>query len=167
MNKNKIRLAAPLQFDSIVDGSGLRTVIFCQGCYHNCLNCHNPQTHNMNGGFEEDIDKVIDDILNVKFQSGVTLSGGDPMYQVDKCIKIVKKLKEHNINIWCYTGFEYEFLITKQIYRDFLQYIDVLVDGKYIHSLQDYDLQFKGSSNQRIIDIKKSLKENKIILYKV
>lgn len=164
---NQVILAAPITLDSIVDGPGFRSVLWFQGCSHKCAGCINPQTHDINNGINVNIDNIINDILQVKLQSGVTLSGGDPLYQIEACIQIVKKLKEHNINIWCYTGFEYEYLITKQIYKDCLQYIDVLVDGPFIEVLQDYNLQFKGSSNQRIIDIQKSLQENKIILWEM
>lgn len=160
-----IRLASSLVFDSIVDGPGLRTVIFLQGCTHNCLNCQNPQTHDFNGGFEVDINIVIEKILNKKMQSGVTFSGGDPMNQAEQCARIAKELKNHNINIWCYTGFTYDFLTQKQVYRDFLQYIDVLVDGVFVEELKSYELQFRGSSNQRLIDVQKSLQENKVILW--
>jgi len=160
-----IRLASSLVFDSIVDGPGLRTVIFLQGCTHNCLNCQNPQTHDFNGGFEVDINIVIEKILNKKMQSGVTFSGGDPMNQAEQCARIAKELKNHNINIWCYTGFTYDFLTQKQVYRDFLQYIDVLVDGVFVEELKSYELQFRGSSNQRLIDVQKSLQENKVVLW--
>lgn len=160
-----IKLASQILFDSIVDGPGLRTVIFFQGCTHNCLNCQNPQTHDFNGGFDIDINIVIEKVLNKKLQSGVTFSGGDPMSQAEQCIQIAKELKKHNINIWCYTGFTYDFLIQRPIYNDFLQYIDVLVDGVFVDELKSYELQFRGSSNQRLIDVQKSLKENKIILW--
>lgn len=160
-----IKLASQILFDSIVDGPGLRTVIFFQGCTHNCLNCQNPQTHDFNGGFDIDINIVIEKVLNKKLQSGVTFSGGDPMSQAEQCTQIAKELKKHNINIWCYTGFTYDFLIQRPIYNDFLQYIDVLVDGVFVDELKSYELKFRGSSNQRLIDVQKSLKENKIILW--
>jgi anaerobic ribonucleoside-triphosphate reductase activating protein len=161
----KIYLASKIQFDSIVDGTGLRSVIWFQGCTHNCPGCQNPQTHSFKGGFEIDIDDIINEILSNSMQTGVTLSGGDPFFQYEGVTEITKILKEQNINIWCYTGFKFEELIKKQEYNNLLQYINVLVDGPYIESLKSYDLKFKGSSNQRIIDVQKSLQENKIILW--
>lgn len=160
-----IKLASQILFDSIVDGPGLRAVVFFQGCSHNCPSCQNPQTHSFNGGFESDTNNIINKILSNSMQTGVTFSGGDPFFQYKGVTEIAKILKEQNINIWCYTGFKFEELIKKQEYKNLLQYINVLVDGPYIESLKSYDLKFKGSSNQRIIDIQKSLKENKIILW--
>jgi anaerobic ribonucleoside-triphosphate reductase activating protein len=87
------------------------------------------------------------------------------MNQAEQCARIAKELKNHNINIWCYTGFTYDFLTQKQVYRDFLQYIDILVDGVFIEELKSYELQFRGSSNQRLIDVQKSLQENKVVLW--
>jgi anaerobic ribonucleoside-triphosphate reductase activating protein len=98
-------------------------------------------------------------------QSGVTFSGGDPLSQCEAALDIAKKLKEKNINIWCYTGFEYETLIKNKSSKEFLEYIDVLVDGPYIEKLKSYDLKFKGSSNQRVINVQESLKQNKIVLW--
>ena len=163
----KIKLATEINIDSIVDGPGLRTTIFCQGCPHGCQGCHNPQTHDINGGFEKDIDELINEVLKVKLQTGVTFSGGDPFVQSKECGEIAKRLKENNINIWCYTGFLYEDLIKNKITYEFLKYVDVLVDGKFIEDLKSYDLIFKGSSNQRIIDVQKSLDKNEVILYTV
>ena len=155
----KVRLAADVTYDSIVDGPGLRTVIWFQGCKWNCKGCHNPQTHNMLGGFEIDIDKLINGI-DLTLQAGVTLSGGDPFFQQEAVKEICKKLKEKNINIWCYTGFLFEELIEKYDY--ILKYIDVIVDGPFMINKKDLNLIFKGSSNQRIIDVQKTLKEGKI-----
>ena len=152
-----IRLAGSILFDSIVDGPGLRAVVFFQGCTHNCKGCQNPQTHSFEGGFKSNTNNIVKEILNNPMQTGVTLSGGDPFFQYEGVTEIAKILKEQNINIWCYTGFKFEELIKKQEYKNLLQYINVLVDGPYIESLKSYDLKFKGSSNQRIIDVQKSL----------
>ena len=101
----EIRLAAHLQPDSIVDGEGIRTVVWTQGCPHNCKGCHNPGTHDFNGGFLVDVDEIIEELRSIEGQDGITLSGGDPMCQSDACIEICKAAKEMGLNVWCYTGF--------------------------------------------------------------
>ena len=162
----KIRLSSKISTDSVVDGRGLRTVIWCQGCPHDCAGCHNPDTHCFSGGFEQEVDELVQQISEVQMQSGVTFSGGDPMMQATSCAKIARQLKESGINIWCYTGFDFEELLTKTDCLHFLQYIDVLVDGKFDIALKSYELLFKGSANQRIIDVPASLQQNQVILYK-
>ena len=160
----KIRLAASLQPDSIVDGEGIRTVIWTQGCSHHCKGCHNPQTWSFEDGYLVDVDSVIKEIDSLTGQDGITLSGGDPFYQVEACTLIAKHCKEKKLNVWCYTGFLYEDLIKDTKMLELLKYIDILVDGPFVLSQRSLDLYFKGSSNQRIIDVPNSLKENKIVL---
>lgn len=161
-----IRLAGELTSDSVVDGPGLRTVIWCQGCTHNCPECHNPATHPVEGGFLKDADTLIEEILALELQSGVTFSGGDPMLQCASCAYIARKLKENKINIWCYTGYTFEELTKMPVARDFLSYIDVLVDGRFVSEQKSYDLVFRGSANQRIIAVPESLREKRVILRK-
>lgn len=165
----KIRLASNLMFDSIVDGQGLRIVVWTQGCLFNCYKCHNPNTHDVNGGELYDIDELIKRIVEYPLKDGVTFSGGDPFYQLDEIEYMIKKLKEHHINVWAYTGDTYEHMIDQNNpFRDknldVLSNIDILVDGPFVFTLADMSLQFRGSSNQRIIDVQKSLKENKTII---
>ena len=160
----QIRLAASLQPDSIVDGEGIRTVIWTQGCNHHCKGCHNSETWSFKDGYLVDVDSVIKEIDGLNGQDGITLSGGDPFYQAEACALIAKHCKENNLNVWCYTGFLYEDLIKDDQYLELLKYIDVLVDGPFILEQRSLDLYFKGSSNQRIIDVPNSLKENKIVL---
>ena len=160
----KIRLAAPLQPDSIVDGEGVRTVVWTQGCSHNCKGCHNPTTHDFKGGFEVDTKELIEEIIELEGQEGITFSGGDPMFQTEACIEIAKYAKENNLDIWCYTGFKFEDIVNIPKFREFLKYIDVLVDGQYKDELHDFRLKYRGSSNQRVIDVKKSLKNKKVCL---
>lgn len=162
----QIRLAAPLQCDSIVDGEGIRTVIWTQGCSHHCVGCHNQGTWDFQGGFLEDVESVIRTISNLQGQDGITFSGGDPFFQVKPCLEIAKYCKEQGLNIWCYTGYTFEELLKlkNNLVREFLSYIDVLVDGKFILEQRSLDLTFKGSRNQRIIDVKKSLDNNETIL---
>jgi len=150
----KIRLASDLQLDSVVDGTGIRTVLWTQGCGHNCPGCHNPQTHDFNGGFEEEVEEIVEEIGYLEAQTGVTFSGGDPFYQQEACAIIAKSVHENNMDVWCYTGV-----------IDFLKQIDVLVDGKFIMARHSYSLKFRGSSNQRIIDVKKSLEQNAVVLH--
>lgn len=160
----KIRLAADLQTDSIVDGEGIRTVVWTQGCPHKCPGCHNPQTHDFDDGFLVDVDYIIDEIRNLKGQDGITLSGGDPVCQSEACVKICKAAKEIGLNVWCYTGFTYEKMLLNPKHRELLDYVDVLVDGKFILEEKSYDIYFRGSKNQRIIDVKKSIDEGRVVL---
>lgn len=164
----KIRLAHELQTDSIVDGEGIRTVIWTQGCPHHCNGCHNPRTFNYKGGFEADTDDIIKEISNVQLQDGVTFSGGDPMVQAEACAKIAKAAKELGLSIWTYTGYTFEELQEKAKENpgimEFLQYIDVLIDGRFILEEKSMDIYYRGSKNQRIIDVPKTLKRNRVIL---
>lgn len=165
----KIRLAADLQTDSIVDGLGIRTVIWTQGCSHNCPSCHNPVTHDFNGGELIELDEVIDALEDLTGQDGVTFSGGDPMFQPRQCSILAKKAHELGMNVWAYTGFTFEELIEKgnKDILDFLSNIDVLIDGKFELDKKSLDLEFRGSSNQRIIDVPKSLENHEVILYRL
>lgn len=164
----EIRLARDIQSDSIVDGEGIRTVIWTQGCIHNCKGCHNPDTHSFTDGFLIDIDIIKNKLNDLEGQSGVTFSGGDPMCQPKECAEIAKYVKKIGLNVWCYTGYTFERLmeISKKDKNigEFLKYIDVLVDGPFILSQKSFDVKFRGSKNQRIIDVVKSLKEGSVIL---
>ncbi len=160
----EIRLASDLQPDSIVDGPGIRTVIWTQGCSHNCKGCQNPTTHDFKGGFSVNIDEINKELDNLLGQQGITLSGGDPMFQAGACAKIAKHAKEIGLNVWCYTGFTYEQVLKSKEMMKLLKQTDVLVDGKFDINEFSLNLDFRGSRNQRIIDVQKSLKENKVIL---
>lgn len=159
----KLRLASALQQDSIVDGPGIRMVIWTQGCMHNCKGCHNPQTHDLTAGELIDSDELIAQMKEAQLQTGLTLSGGEPFLQSEALLPIVQAAKEMRLNIWAYSGFTYEQLISHEEYRNLLNYLDVLVDGKFMEEEKDYRLKFKGSKNQRIIDVQESLKQNKVI----
>ena len=161
----KIRLAADLQEDSIVDGNGIRTVIWTQGCSHNCPSCHNPSTHSFDGGELVDVEDVIERIENLSNQDGITFSGGDPMFQAKACSIIAKKIHELGMNVWAYTGFTFEELLDKgnKEILDFLSNIDVLIDGKFELSKKSLDIKFRGSSNQRVIDVPSSLELHKVV----
>lgn len=162
----KIRLASEITTESIVDGEGIRTVVWTQGCIHNCPGCQNPQTHSFDSGFLKDVDDLCQEIVNVPFQDGITLSGGDPLAQPKECAYIAKFCHEHGLNVWCYTGYVMEDLLNKMKketdIRELLENIDVLVDGPFIMSKLSFDTPFRGSKNQRIIDVKESIKNGKV-----
>ena len=162
----EIRLASDITTESIVDGEGIRTVIWTQGCIHNCPGCQNPQTHSFSSGFLKDVDELCNEIIDVPLQDGITLSGGDPLEQPKACAYIAKFCQEHGLNVWCYTGYVMEDILKKikknNDLKEFLLNVDVLVDGPFIMKELSYDTPFRGSKNQRIIDVKKSIKNNKV-----
>ena len=164
----KVRLAYPIQSDSIVDGEGLRSVIWFQGCKHYCKGCHNPETWNMNQGYEVDIEQLKKEIEELELQDGVTFSGGDPMFQPEALLYLLKVVKENGMNTWVYSGYTFdkllEIAIEKPIYHDILNNIDVLVDGLFELENKSLNVIFRGSTNQRIIDVKKSIKEGQVCL---
>lgn len=162
-----VRLAADIQPDSILDGSGIRTVIWFQGCLHNCKGCQNPETHDMNGGIVVDVDELKMKLKNLKYQSGITLSGGDPFFQPEAALEIVKFAKSVGLNVWAYTGFTYEALLSDKSRLDLLKNVDVLVDGKFMMDKKSLNCKFRGSTNQRLIDVKKSLEAGGVVLYDV
>ena len=164
-----IRLASKLQKDSIVDGEGIRAVIWTQGCPHHCPSCHNPETWDYNGGFSYDVEELKKEINSLDDEVGVTFSGGDPFEQAAQCLEIAKYVHSIGLNVWCYTGYTYEQLLKKgkeePVILDFLNEIDILVDGPFILKLKSYDIKFRGSKNQRLIKVKDSLKLGKVVLY--
>lgn len=140
-----------------VDGPGLRTSIYFAGCAHQCPGCHNPQSWNFSGGREMTISEIVNEIELHGFN--VTFSGGDPIYQLASLSLLSQKLKDRGYGIWCYTGFLFEELIAKPDIKQLFSTIDVLVDGPFIEAQRDLSLLFRGSANQRIIDITKSTAE--------
>lgn len=134
-----------------VDGPGLRTSIYLAGCAHRCPGCHNPQTWDFNAGEDMTVDELIEVITKADFN--VTLTGGDPIYQAEALIPLAKKIREYGYTIWLYTGFTFEQLQDMPIAMQLLEYIDTIVDGPFILEQRDTSLQFRGSSNQRIIKI--------------
>lgn len=137
-----------------VDGPGLRTSVYFAGCNHHCPGCHNPQSWDAAGGMEMTIDEIIAVIDENDFN--VTLSGGDPLMQVEGVTELARRLKEAGRNVWCYTGYTYEQVSASPRLSGVLPYIDVLVDGAFIESMRDVGLRFRGSSNQRLIDVARS-----------
>lgn len=151
--------------DSIVDGPGLRYTIFTQGCYHNCLGCHNPKSHSIDGGYLKDINEIIADIDENLLLDGITLSGGEPMLQIEPLIEICKTVKQRGLNIVIYSGFTFEQIIKDSKMRSLLELCDMLIDGKFDQDKKSLSLLYRGSSNQRLVNIQKSLKEQKVIEY--
>ena len=144
--------------ESIVDGDGIRYVIFTQGCPHHCVGCHNPQTHSFDGGKLVLIEDILDDISKrKKWIDGITISGGEPFCQTDQCSIIAERAQELGLTVWCYTGYLFENLYRQG--SELLKHIDVLVDGPFVQNEKSLELNFRGSRNQRVIDIPKSLKE--------
>lgn len=159
-NKNKTIRVAGIIRESMNDGTGFRCVIFAQGCPHHCPHCHNSQTWDKDGGTDYTVDELFDIIVNEEF-SDVTFSGGDPLFQVEGFTELAKMVKNKtNKTIWCYTGYTYENIIKDSKMAQILPFIDVLVDGPYMHSLRDTSLKFRGSSNQRIIELKNGVLHN-------
>ena len=156
--------------DSIVDGPGIRYVIFVQGCFHNCEGCHNPDSHDPAGGHDEDVDDIIKNIEKNPLLDGVTFSGGEPFLHAQTLCYIADKVHEMGLNVMCYTGFTIEELLagadSENKWRELLERIDILVDGPFILSERSVELNFKGSKNQRIIDVPKTLEKDEIILLK-
>ena len=160
-----------IKTDDMLNGDGLRVTCWVSGCNIGCFNCYNPQTWDFNSGipFTEEIMQEILYDLSKPYIKGCTLSGGHPLdpHNAPKVLEIVKRVKMvfPNKDIWIYSGYEWENIIKDETLREILKYTDVLVDGAYVDELRDISLPFRGSSNQKIIDVQKSLSENKIILW--
>lgn len=162
----RIRIAGITQ-DSIVDGKGLRFVVFTQGCPHHCPGCHNPETHPLWGGKLIEVQEVIEQMNANPLSDGLTLSGGEPFFQPYACAEIAKAAKESGLNVWCYSGYRLEELNAICGADELLRYVDVLVDGRFIEALRSLDLEFRGSRNQRVIDMNVYRETGKIhLLYK-
>ena len=159
---DKIRLAGIAQ-NSLVNGPGLRKVFFSQGCTHHCKNCFNPLTWSFEGGKLIEIDDLVAQVKEEYFFFVVTFSGGDPFEQADKFAILAKKLKDNKINIWCYTGYLWEDLLKHPEFMPLIQQVDVIVDGPFILAKRDISLLFRGSSNQRIIDVQQSLATGTVV----
>lgn len=151
--------------DTTVDGPGWRTSVYCAGCRHACPGCHNPETWPFTAGEAVSVADVFDRIAQT--EGNVTFSGGDPMYQAEGFAELARAIRERTTkNIWCYTGFTFEALLKMPAQRALLELVDVLVDGPFVESLKDPDLLFRGSSNQRLIDVKASLETGEVVLWK-
>lgn len=154
----KIRIAG-LVNDSIVDGPGFRLAVFAQGCPHHCPGCHNPQTHDFSGGHEVDVEEIITKMRKNPLLDGVTLTGGEPFCQPEACAEIARAARAAGLNVWCYTGYTFEELLCEEDAErlSLLHTLDVLVDGRFMLEKRTLECRFRGSSNQRLIDVPKSL----------
>ncbi len=165
-----------IKYNDIANGEGVRTSLFVSGCTHHCEHCFNPETWDFAYGdvFDETVEQSILDSLAPSHINGLTLLGGEPMEPANqkRLLPFVKRVKEQypDKTIWCYTGYLFDAELLKpsracaQWTREFLGYIDVLVDGEYVEALKDITLRFKGSSNQRIIDVPASLAQDRVVL---
>ena len=148
--------------DSIVDGEGIRDVVFFQGCPHHCEGCHNSQTWDYNGGTVYTAAQIVEELS--ESSNDITISGGEPLTQWNALIRLLQLIRSTTTKrVWLYTG--NRVTLNKGLYRYLAKYVDVIVDGKYMKDLRDTNLLFRGSSNQRIIDLPKSIKANRIVLW--
>jgi len=162
----KIRIAGTVN-DSIVDGPGLRFTVFTQGCPHHCPGCHNPATHDPMGGHDAQTEEIIDRMKKNPLLSGVTLSGGEPLMQPMSCLEIARAAHAAHLNVWIYTGYVWEALLQENDddRMALLREVDVLVDGPFLQEKRSLELDYCGSSNQRLIDVKASLAAGKAVLW--
>jgi anaerobic ribonucleoside-triphosphate reductase activating protein len=153
---DEIRLAGPIQSDSIVDGDGLRAVVWCQGCLRHCPGCHNPESWSETGGVVVSLDEVKERLSKMKGQAGLTFSGGEPMLQADACRQIATWAKQvMGWNVWSFTGFTYEELKQAGGAKwEFVKSLDALIDGPFVLAERDLTLKFRGSRNQRLLRLK-------------
>ncbi|MDO4261357.1 MAG: anaerobic ribonucleoside-triphosphate reductase activating protein [Eubacteriales bacterium] len=163
----KLRIAGTVQ-DSIVDGPGIRYVIFTQGCPHHCPGCHNPQTHDFAGGREADIQELLEQIFGNPVLSGVTLSGGEPFCQAEALLPVAEAVKARGKHLTVYTGYVLEELLKMEDrgVQRLLELTDLLVDGPFLLEKRDLTLPYRGSENQRVIDMGKSRAAGRLVLYR-
>ena len=156
-----IRIAGVVN-DSIVDGPGFRLAVFTQGCPHHCPGCHNPDTHDFQGGKTDTTERIVRMMKDNPLLDGITLTGGDPFCQAAACAELARAAREAGLNVWAYSGWTYEQLLhkaeTEPDVKELLSLTDVLVDGPFILAQRTLELRFRGSRNQRLIDVPASLK---------
>lgn len=166
---DSIRLAGIVR-ESIVDGPGIRFTVFCQGCPHACKGCHNPETHDFAGGKDVSIDRLLEEIDKDKLLAGVTFSGGEPFCQAEAFAELGRRVKERGLNITVFSGYTLEELMEmaegKSDIRELLELTDILIDGPFVNELRDLTLQFRGSSNQRVIDMNETRKTGETAIWK-
>jgi anaerobic ribonucleoside-triphosphate reductase activating protein len=162
----QLRIAGIIN-ESIVDGPGIRLVVFTQGCKHHCPGCHNPHTHSFEGGTLIDIDDIIKQMKGNPLLDGITLSGGDPFEQAEALSELAKKVKNMGYNVITYTGYTFEYILENKDknkgWDKLLGQTDILVDGRFEIAKKNILLKFRGSENQRIIDVRQSIITNSIV----
>lgn len=155
--------------DSIVDGPGLRYAVFVQGCSHRCPGCHNPESQSHCGGTVQSVESLVVQIKENGLVHDVTISGGEPFEQPEACAELARQLKEDGYGIWTYTGFQYEDLLRMSeevpAIGVLLDNTDVLVDGPFVQAKKSLMLKFRGSSNQRLIDMRKTREQNRVVAW--
>ena len=153
--------------DSIVDGPGLRFTVFTQGCPHRCPGCHNPETHDPQGGREVGVDELAARMEQDPLLRGLTLSGGDPFLQAGECARLARMVREKGLDVWTYTGYTYEELTAarRPDWDELLSCTDVLVDGPFVQAERSYAALFRGSANQRLIDMEKTRRSGQVVLW--
>ena len=162
LSTNSIRIL-DIKYGTSVDGIGLRTSLYCAGCENHCVGCHNPQSWDEYGCEAIEIEELFQ--LIVDADMNVTFTGGDPMFHPEGFIQLAQMIKEQtDKTIWCYTGYRFENLLAHPLRRKLVELCDVIVDGRYIETERDLSLHFRGSRNQRIIDVPNSLRFNKMYL---
>lgn len=160
---NSIRVL-DIKYGTSVDGIGLRTSIYCAGCEHHCPGCHNPQSWSEDGGESVSVEELFELIMDADMN--VTFTGGDPMLHPEAFIALAKMIKQRSDKtIWCYTGYRFEDLLQHPVRRELVELCDVVVDGRFVEAEKDLSLHFRGSRNQRIIDVKKSLHGELCLMY--
>ncbi len=158
-----IRIAGLVQ-ESIVDGPGFRFTVFTQGCPHNCPGCHNPETHDPSGGREVSLDSLVDAMRKNPLLDGLTLSGGEPFMQADACARLAEEARGMGLNVWAYSGYTFEELCADPVKKQLVAACDVVVDGPFLLSQRTLEKRFRGSKNQRLVDVKKSLERGTVVL---
>lgn len=162
----ELRLAGVIR-ESIVDGPGIRMVVFAQGCPHKCKGCQNPATHSPDGGYISNVENILNAAKQNPMLKGITFSGGEPFMQGKQFAELGKRAHEMGLNIMTYTGFTFEKLCQgfneHPEWKQLLEQTDILMDGPFIQEEKSLMLKFRGSKNQRAIDVQKSLKEHKVI----
>ena len=163
-----LRLAGIVR-ESIVDGPGIRFTVFCQGCPHDCPDCHNPETHDFAGGVDCSTDRLMEEIEKDPLLAGVTFSGGEPFCQAEMFTELAEKVREKGLSVTVFSGYTYEQLLAmaeKDVHvKRLLELTDLLIDGPFVKAQRDLTLQFRGSRNQRLIDMKKTREAGKVVLW--
>lgn len=152
--------------DSIVDGIGFRFACFVQGCPHHCPGCHNPESHDPAGGRDMTVEEVSAKMLKNPLTDGLTLSGGEPFAQAEDCLRLARTAHEHNLNVWSYSGWTFEHLRDNGTdgQKALLRELDVLVDGPFLLEERTLSLPWRGSRNQRVIDVQASLEKGEAVI---
>ena len=162
---------AGIEPESYVDGPGIRMTIFTQGCNHHCPGCQNPQTHDFSLGHTIGLDEILSMIEDNPLLDGVTFSGGDPMDQCEELVPLAREIKERGLNLIIYTGYTYERLLElsrgRPGFLELLTFADILIDGPFLMAKKSMEVKFRGSLNQRIIDVQQSLVEGQVILHRI